>query len=230
VFHANGAGGRAMEALMRQGRISAVLDVTTTELVDELVGGELSAGAQRLEVAGAIGLPQAVSLGALDIANFGPIDTVPERYRHRRLLVHNPAVTLMRTTPEECASLGAMVAAKLNAALGPVALFIPRRGTSSLAVAGGPFHDPDADAALFGALGDALDPGIEVVDMDTDVNDPSFARAMAECVNRLYRTWRAAGIQASEQGRRGVNSDRGGKQGDGSRLEPASGRRSALIE
>jgi uncharacterized protein (UPF0261 family) len=230
VFHANGAGGRAMESLMRQGQINGVLDVTTTELVDELVGGELSAGPQRLEVAGSIGLPQVVSLGALDIANFGPLDTVPERYRHRRLLVHNPAVTLMRTTPDECAQLGVVIAAKLNAALGPVTVFIPRRGTSALAVAGGPFHDPDADAALFGALCDALEPGIEVVDMDTDVNDPSFAEAMAECVNRLYRSWRPTGNQAAERDNHGVRSDGGGKHGDGSRRQPAPARRSVLIE
>ena len=219
VFHANGAGGRSMEALMRQGLITGVLDITPTELVDELVGGQLSAGPERLEVAGALGLPQVVSLGALDIANFGPMNTVPERYRHRNLLVHNPAITLMRTTPEECARLGTILAQKLNASRGPVALFIPLRGISALAVPGGPFHDPAADAALLGALRGALMPSIEVVEIDTDINDPSFAESMAECANRLYRTWRPPGIQATERDPSSYTRDGGGREG--SRREPA---------
>lgn len=220
VFHANGAGGRSMEALMRQGLITGVLDVTPTELVDELVGGELSAGAERLEVAGALGLPQVVSLGALDIANFGPMHTVPPRYRHRNLLVHNPAITLMRTTPEECAQLGAILAGKLNASRGPVAVFIPLRGISALAVKGGPFHDPAADAALFEALRGSLLPAIEVVAIDTDINDPRFAEAMAECANRLYRTWRPAGIQATDRDP-SYTRDGGGRGREASRRQPA---------
>ena len=193
VFHANGAGGRSMEALMRQGLITGVLDVTTTELADELIGGVLSAGPERLEVAGSLGLPQVVSLGSLDIANFGPIETVPDRFRDRNLYAHNPAITLMRTTPEECARLGEIVAAKLNAATGPVAVFVPLRGISAIAVEGGVFHDPMADRALFGSLRANLDPSIEVVEMDTDINDPKFASAMAECVDRLYREWHRSG-------------------------------------
>ena len=189
VFHATGSGGSAMEALMRAGLIFGALDVTTTELVDELVGGVLSAGPGRLETAGALGLPQIVSLGALDIANFGPIDTVPERFRQRNLYEHNPAVTLMRTNHDECARLGEIVAGKLGRARGPVTVFIPRRGFSALGIAGGVFHDPDADGALVGSLIANLDPSIEVVDMDTDVNDPGFATAMAECLDRHYREW-----------------------------------------
>jgi uncharacterized protein (UPF0261 family) len=230
VFHANGAGGRAMEALMHQGVITGALDVTTTELVDELVGGNLSAGPQRLEVAGALGLPQVVSLGALDMANFGPLASVPERYRGRRLNVHNPAITLMRTTPEECGRLGEILAGKLNAARGPVAVFIPKRGVSSLSVAGADFHDPDADAALFGALRAALDPLIQIVEADTDINDAAFAVAMAECADWLYRTWRAAGIQASEQGRDSGTSHGGRGGGDERRQLTDPARRAVSIE
>ncbi len=137
VFHATGTGGRAMEGLMRAGYITAVLDVTTTELADELVGGVLSAGPDRLEAAGELGLPQVVSLGALDMVNFGPPDTVPDRFRARTFYQHNPSVTLMRTTPDECAELGRIVAAKLSAARGPASVFVPaagfRRSTSRAA-------------------------------------------------------------------------------------------------
>ncbi len=125
VFHATGSGGRAMEALVRARFITGVLDITTTELADELVGGVLSAGPDRLEAAGALGVPQVVSLGALDMANFGPLDTVPERFRDRNLYVHNETVTLMRTTEAECAELGRIIARKLNAASGPLTVFIP---------------------------------------------------------------------------------------------------------
>jgi uncharacterized protein (UPF0261 family) len=187
VFHATGTGGRAMEALMRAGYLAGVLDVTTTELVDELVGGVLSAGPERLETAGALGLPQVVSMGALDMGNFGPKDTVPERYRDRTLYVHNAAVTLMRTTAEECAELGRVMARKLNLAKGPLAVFVPRRGVSMLSVPGGPFHDPDADAALVGELRAGLRPEIEVVEQDTDINDPLFATAMAVRLDALVR-------------------------------------------
>jgi uncharacterized protein (UPF0261 family) len=127
VFHATGIGGDTMESLMRGGAITGVLDITTTELADTLVGGVLPSGPERLEVAGPMGLPQVVSLGALDMVNFGPIDTVPERFRDRNLFRHNASITLMRTTPEENAELGRMIARKLNRATGPVTLFIPRR-------------------------------------------------------------------------------------------------------
>jgi uncharacterized protein (UPF0261 family) len=194
VFHATGTGGRAMETLMRAGYLAGVLDVTTTELVDELVGGVLSAGPERLEAAGALGLPQVVSLGALDMGNFGPKDSVPERYRDRNLYVHNAAVTLMRTTPAECAELGRVMARKLNLAKGPLTVFVPRRGVSMLSVPGGPFHDPGADAALVRELRAALRPGIEVVEQDTDINDPAFGTAMAVQLDALVRA--SAGARA----------------------------------
>jgi uncharacterized protein (UPF0261 family) len=185
VFHATGTGGQSMEALMRGGFISAVLDVTTTELADDLVGGVLSAGPGRLEAAGELGLPQVVSLGALDMVNFGPRDTVPERFRDRLFYEHNPTVTLMRTTPEECAELGRRIARKLNAATGPVTLFVPLRGVSMIAVEGQPFHDPEADEALVSALRQELDPSVDVRELETDINDPAFAVAMAERLHEL---------------------------------------------
>jgi uncharacterized protein (UPF0261 family) len=187
VFHATGTGGQSLEALVRGGFLTAVLDVTTTELADELVGGVLSAGPDRLEAAGAAGLPQVVSLGALDMVNFGPMETVPERFRDRRLYVHNPTVTLMRTTPGECAELGRTVARKLNAASGPVSLFVPLRGVSAIATEGQPFHDPEADEALLGALRDHLEPSVELREFDTDINNPAFAEALADRLHELAR-------------------------------------------
>jgi uncharacterized protein (UPF0261 family) len=186
VFHATGTGGQSMEALVRGGFIAAVLDATTTELADDLVGGVLSAGPDRLEAAGEVGIPQVVSLGALDMVNFGPMETVPERFRERRLYVHNPTITLMRTTPEECAELGRRIVRKLNAAQGPVSLFIPLRGISLIAVEGQVFHDPDADEALLAALREDLDDSVDVRELDTDINDPAFAEAMAERLHELY--------------------------------------------
>ncbi len=194
VFHAMGAGGRSMEALVRSGVITAVLDITTSELADELVGGVCSAGPDRLEAAGSLGLPQVVSLGALDMVNFGPIDTVPARFRDRNLYQHNAAVTLMRTTAGECAELGRILARKLNAATGPLAVFVPTHGLSMIGAPGGPFHDPAADAALVRELRSGLRDDIEVVEMATDINDPAFARAMAERLDDLYRSWAASSL------------------------------------
>src|SRR5439155_9487052 len=152
VFHATGTGGQSMEALAKGGFLAGILDITTTELADDLVGGVLSAGPDRLEAAGALGIPQVVSLGALDMVNFGPYDSVPPRFKGRLLYKHNPTITLMRTTAEECAELGRRIARKLNAARGPVALFIPLKGVSLIAREGQVFYDPAADAALIGAL------------------------------------------------------------------------------
>lgn len=191
VFHATGIGGDTMESLMRGGAITGVLDITTTELADTLVGGALASGPERLEVAGSMGLPQVVSLGALDMVNFGPIDTVPERFRERNLFRHNASITLMRTTPEENAELGRTIARKLNAATGPVTLFIPHRGVSMIDVEGQAFHDPAADAALFAALREHLAPHVTIREDETDINDPAFATAMADELHRLYTERRA---------------------------------------
>jgi uncharacterized protein (UPF0261 family) len=190
VFHATGTGGQSMEALMKGGFITASLDITTTELADDLVGGVLSAGPERLEEAGALGIPQVVSLGALDMVNFGPIETVPEKFRGRNLYVHNPTVTLMRTTPEECAELGRRIARKLNAATGPTALFVPLKGVSLIATEGQVFHDPAADESLFSALRENLDERVETHWLDLDVNDPEFALAMANRLHEQYEGWK----------------------------------------
>jgi uncharacterized protein (UPF0261 family) len=166
-----------------------VLDVTAAELADELVGGLCSAGPRRLEVAGRLGLPQVVAPGAIDMVNFGPPETVPERYRNRRLYRHNSAVTLMRTSAEECAALGRIMADRLNRASGPLTVFLPLRGFSAIGVEGEVFHDPAADAALMAGLRGALAPAVEVVEMDTHMNHPEFARAMAARLDRHYRAW-----------------------------------------
>jgi uncharacterized protein (UPF0261 family) len=185
VFHATGTGGQSMEALARGGFLAGVLDLTTTELADDLVGGVLSAGPDRLETAGEMGLPQVVSLGALDMVNFGPRETVPPRFDDRNLYIHNPTITLMRTTPEECAELGRRIARKLSAATGPTALFIPLKGVSMIATEGGPFHDAAADEALFSALREGLADNVELHELDVDVNDPAFADAMADRLHAM---------------------------------------------
>lgn len=192
VFHATGTGGQSMEALITGGYIAGVLDITTTELADDLVGGVFSAGPDRLVAAGRHGVPQVVSLGALDMVNFGPLDLVPEQFRNRNLYKHNPSVTLMRTTPEECAELGRRIAHKLNAATGPTALFIPRRGVSAIAIEGGPFSDIAADAALINTLLAELGGHVEVHDLDLDINDPLFAEAMAIRLSEMIVTVSAA--------------------------------------
>lgn len=188
VFHATGAGGRAMEKLVESGLVTGVLDLTTTELADDLVGGVLSAGPHRLERAGALGVPQVVSLGALDMVNFGPRDTVPERFSGRTFLVHNPTVTLMRTTPDEMAELGRRIARKLAASNGPVRLHVPLRGLSGIDVEGGPFRDEGADERLFDALREGLaGSDVVVVEKDQTINDPGFGRDMAEALDELIK-------------------------------------------
>jgi uncharacterized protein (UPF0261 family) len=186
VFHMTGTGGRTLESLAAQGLLAGVLDATTTELADELVGGIFSAGPDRLSAAGKAGIPQVVSVGALDMVNFGPMDTVPDQFKDRNLYVHNPITTLMRTTPAENTELGTRLARRLNAATGPTSLFLPLGGVSAIDVPGAPFHDEAADRALFGAIRDQLDTErVELVEMDTDVNDDRFADAMADRLHQL---------------------------------------------
>jgi uncharacterized protein (UPF0261 family) len=184
VFHQTGAGGGSLEELVKAGYLVGVLDVTTTEFCDLVVGGVLQAVPDRLESAGRAGIPQVVSLGALDMVNFGPLDTVPERFADRNLYVHNPTITLMRTTPDECREIAALIARKLNGATGPTELFIPLRGVSAIATEGQVFHDPEADAALIETFRESIDPDVvKIVEIDADVNAPEFALAMA---NRLH--------------------------------------------
>ena len=179
VFHATGVGGQAMEGLIRDGEIDAVLDLTTTEMADEVVGGILSAGPDRLKAAVRRGIPQVVSVGACDMVNFGPRSTVPGRFDGRLFYQHNPSVTLMRTTPEENAEIGRRIGealAESNPAV-DCAVVLPLGGVSALDAPGRPFHDPEADAALFRALHDSIDghPGITVLDRPEHINDPAFA-------------------------------------------------------
>ncbi|WP_267714951.1 Tm-1-like ATP-binding domain-containing protein [Streptomyces sp. CoH17] len=191
VFHATGAGGRTLEKLAGDGRFAGVLDLTTTELADDLVGGVLSAGPRRLEAAGARGVPQVVSPGALDMVNFGPRATVPARFDDRTFVVHNPTVTLMRTTPAENAELGRRIGAKLAAARGTVTVFLPLRGVSGVDRDGGPFRDAEADAALFAALREALaGSAVEVVEDDAHINDPGFGRRAAHRLHELITAGR----------------------------------------
>ena len=180
VFHATGTGGQAMEKLVRDGFIKGVLDITTTELADELVGGVLTAGPHRLEAAGEAGVPQVVSVGALDMVNFGPPETVPDKFRGRRFYEHNPSVTLMRTTPEENARLGEILAKKLSAARGPATVLLPLAGVSAIDAPGQAFHDPAADARLFEAVRKNLGGRAKLVEYEGHINDPAFAQKVVD--------------------------------------------------
>ncbi|MGI8483361.1 MAG: Tm-1-like ATP-binding domain-containing protein [Thermomicrobiales bacterium] len=186
VFHATGIGGDTMESLIQSGVITGVLDMTTTELADFQIGATLPAGPDRLLSAGRAGYPMVVSLGALDMANFGPAETVPEKFKDRKLFRHNASVTLMRTTVDENDDLGRLIASRLNEATGPVTVFIPLGGVSMLDVPDQAFYDPEADAALFQSLRDNLDPRVQMIELDTDINDPAFAHAMANELHRMY--------------------------------------------
>ena len=180
VFHATGTGGRTMESLIAAGLIAGVLDVTTTEWADELVGGVLSAGPSRLEAAARAGVPAIVTPACLDMVNFWAPETVPEKFKDRKFYPHNPNITLMRTTPEECRQLGRIIAEKLNQSTAPVSVLIPLRGLSMIDAEGEPFWWPEADRALAEALKENLRDDIPVIEMDCTVNDPEFARKCAE--------------------------------------------------
>jgi uncharacterized protein (UPF0261 family) len=187
VFHQTGTGGRALEELVAAGLVAAVLDVTTTELADELVGGVCPAASVRLETAGRLGIPQVVSLGALDFVCMGLMATIPETLSDRTFYRHTPEMIGMRTSPDECAQLGRTIARKLNAATGPTALFLPLRGLSLLATEGQVFHDAAADEALFEALRASVDRArVELHELDVDINDRGFALAMANRLHELY--------------------------------------------
>jgi uncharacterized protein (UPF0261 family) len=179
VFHATGTGGRTMESLVETGMIAGVLDITTTEWADELVGGILGAGPARLEAAARHGVPAIVTPGCLDMVNFGPPETVPAQFKGRTFYQHNPQVTLMRTTPEECSELGKIIAEKLNLSTGPVTVLIPAKAISVISAPGKSFHDSEADRALFQSLKSHLRNDIPVLEMDCEINDPVFAEKCA---------------------------------------------------
>jgi uncharacterized protein (UPF0261 family) len=182
VFHATGAGGRTMESLIESGMVAGVLDITTTEWADELVGGVLTAGPTRLEAAARCAVPAVVTPGCLDMVNFHGPETVPAKFQGRNFYQHNPQVTLMRTTPEECRRLGQIIAEKLNLSKGPVSVLLPTRGISVISAPGQKFHDPDADRALFAALREHLRKDIPLTEFACAINDPPFADA---CVQAL---------------------------------------------
>jgi len=188
VFHAVGSGGRAMEEMIDAGLIDGVVDLTTSELADELCGGILSAGPDRLTAAGRQGLPQVVVPGALEVINFGPRDTIPARYDvpERRIVVHNPSISAVRVTASEAAELGRILATRVNGATGPSAVLLPLGGCSSYEQPGGPYLDPEADAAMFDAIRSTLRPGIPCREIDANVNDPAFADATAETFLELW--------------------------------------------
>ncbi|KAF4550799.1 Hypothetical protein D9617_15g041490 [Elsinoe fawcettii] len=191
VFHATGHGGRAMERLVRSGEIDAIVDVTTTEICDHLMGGNMSAGAERLEAALESGIPTIISLGATDMVNFGPKQSVPERYGERHLYEHNPTITLMRTTPVECEKIGKFIVDKIQHHARnhkSVQVWIPTGGISMMAVPGGAFYDERADDALFMTLKMGLSPiPITVVEDDRDINDPGFAVDIADALMKMAR-------------------------------------------
>jgi uncharacterized protein (UPF0261 family) len=188
VFHATGTGGRTMESLIEDRLVAGVLDMTTTEWVDELCGGVLSAGSTRLEAASKTGIPQIVVPGCIDMCNFWAKDTVPEKYKNRTLYEWNPNITLMRTTPEENAQLGKIFAEKLNAAVGRVAVYIPLGGFSELDPKGKPFYLPEATEAFVTALKSTLRSEIPVIEMETDINDPTFSSATANALLNMLNT------------------------------------------
>jgi uncharacterized protein (UPF0261 family) len=178
-----------MEQLVRDGFVEGVLDITTTEWADELVGGVLSAGPHRLEAAGEKGVPQVVSVGALDMVNFGAPETIPEKFRDRKFYQHNPNVTLMRTKPEENRELGRILVEKVSAAKGPVTIMLPLRGVSAIDAEGRPFHDPEADRMLFDSIRSEVSTmysaNVKLVEMDVHINDPVFADRVVEEFNAI---------------------------------------------
>jgi uncharacterized protein (UPF0261 family) len=187
VFHATGTGGRTMEHLIASGRIAGVLDITTTEWADQLVGGVLAAGPERLEAAARHGVPAIVTPGCLDMVNFWAPETVPEKFRQRKFYPHNANVTLMRTTPEECRQLGTILAEKLNLSTGPVTVLLPLQGWSMIDAPGGPFWWPEANQAFHDSLTQQLRAHVRVVELDVNVNDPRFSRCAAETLLQQMR-------------------------------------------
>jgi len=178
VFHSTGSGGQAMESLIESGMVSGVLDVTTTEWADEVVGATLSAGPSRMDAMTKAKVPAVIAPGCVDMANFGARETVPAEFEGRTFYIHNPQVTLMRTNAEECAEIGRVLATKANANTAPVAILNPLKAVSEINGEGQAFYDPEADAALFEAI--RANAQVEVIDLDETINSPAFARACAE--------------------------------------------------
>lgn len=182
VFHATGIGGRTMESIIASGAVAGVLDITTTEWADELVGGVMPGGPQRLEAAAKLGVPAVIAPGCLDMVNFGAPESVPAKFAGRRFYRHNPQVTLMRTNEDECRQIGSTIGAKLANSVGPYEVLFPLRAISVISAPGQPFHDPAADTALLQAWAEQMPNGKTIIELDCDINSPEFAQA---CVTRL---------------------------------------------
>jgi len=196
VFHATGVGGQSMEKLADSGLLAGVIDVSTTEIADEIGHGTLSAGPTRLDVFARHALPYVGSCGALDMINFGAWDTVPDQFRSRKLYRHNSTVTLMRTTPDECRAIGEFIAAKLNAMRGPVRFLIPEGGVSAIDKPGQPFHDPEADRVLFATIEQHFRSGGDRVlrRLPLHINDEAFADALVAAWREISRATAAVRI------------------------------------
>lgn len=192
VFHATGAGGKAMERLIREGQLDAVVDLTTSEVVDEVMGGVLSAGPERLVAAARAGIPQVVSVGACDMVNFGPRNTIPERYEGRLIYEHNPTVTLVRPNAEETVEVARFIAEKLSScAVKPelIRLVLPTGGISMIDTPGQPFYDPEVDEVLFSTLEKELEgTGISIVRDPRAINNPEFAVSVADILGDLVKS------------------------------------------
>lgn len=186
VFHATGSGGQAMESLIESGMVAGVLDVTTTEWADEVVGGVLNAGPTRLDAMGNASIPAVIAPGCVDMVNFGERDTVPARFEGRNFYIHNPQITLMRTTPDECRQIGKIIATKANANPAPTVIMNPLKAISEINVEGGTFYDAEADRALFDTIREHA--RVEVIDLDETINSPAFAKACAEKLLQLIRS------------------------------------------
>jgi uncharacterized protein (UPF0261 family) len=189
VFHATGVGGQSMEKLADSRLVTGLIDVTTTEVPDLLVGGVFPATEDRFGAAVRTRLPYVGSVGACDMVNFGARETVPDKFADRRLHAHNAQVTLMRTTPDENRAVGEFIVARLNRMEGPVRFLLPLRGVSAIDAPGQPFHDPEADARLFDAIRTKWvpAPNRELIELDLHINDPAFASALADSFRSIAR-------------------------------------------
>jgi uncharacterized protein (UPF0261 family) len=188
VFHATGTGGRTMEGLIESGRITGVLDITTTEWADQLIGGVLAAGPKRLEAAALTGTPAVITPACLDMVNFWAPETIPPKFKDRTFYPHNPNVTLMRTTPAECCELGNILADKINMSTGPVKVLLPLKGWSVIDAPDGPFWLPEANDALHAVLKERVRKDIEVTEVDANVNDPEFSNLAANILLELIQS------------------------------------------